>query len=402
MLDLLLVSIAFPPKKDPECIQTARYFKYLCRQNLAIDILTTPVPTLFMPIDKSLVAYDVGWRTKTELPIRENKYLNFIRRKVGLSTALPDTKASFHHGFEIAKKNLVHKPKVIYSRSYPLSSSVMAYKMAEYFKVPWILHLSDPWADSPLHRYTPKEKQYHDEWEKKCFNRANAICLTSKKSIEFYSNKYPTLNDKFYFFPNVYDPENIKENPIVQGKFRVVYAGGLAGTRSPTPFLQALTLFNIKHRDHKDLEVIFAGPMDRRMTEIVQSYDLVNFKHLGSLSLDESLELQKSAHALLLIDSPMDDPKLSMFFPSKILEYFVAQRRIFAVTTKSSSSQEILNSLGFDCFDFDEVEKLSEYLGTMLEDYKKEKYSAFVLDQIPAEYSAAYQADRLYQLIKEI
>jgi glycosyltransferase involved in cell wall biosynthesis len=402
MLDLLLVSIAFPPKKDPECIQTARYFKYLCRNDLNIDILTSSSPTLFMPIDESLVEYDTGWRSKTELPIQENKYLNFIRRKAGLSTGLPDTKSSFHQGFKKARKKLKYEPDVIYSRSYPLSSSIMAFKMAEFYQVPWILHLSDPWADSPLHLYTHKESRYHQEWEKNCFTRANAICLTSQKSIDFYSEKYPSLKDRFHFFPNVYDPHNIKKNPIVGDKFRIVYAGGLAGTRSPETFLEALSLFNQTNPDHPELEVIFAGPMDRRMTDIVQSYNLVNFKHIGPLSLDKSLDLQKSAHALLLIDSPMDDPKLSMFFPSKILEYFVAQRKIFAVTTKSSSSEEILNSLGFDCFDFNEEEKLAEYLRIMLDDYKTEKYSSFILDHIPSEYSAAIQAERLYQLIKEI
>ena len=29
MKNVLFVSIAFPPKNDPECLQTAKYFKYL-------------------------------------------------------------------------------------------------------------------------------------------------------------------------------------------------------------------------------------------------------------------------------------------------------------------------------------------------------------------------------------
>src|SRR5690349_9451643 len=97
-MNVLFVSIAFPPKNDPECLQTARFFKYLSQENdLQFDVVTSRMPTLFMPADDSLKSLDVGYRSKVEVPIYESKLTNFILRKVGLGDLMfPDSKMTFH------------------------------------------------------------------------------------------------------------------------------------------------------------------------------------------------------------------------------------------------------------------------------------------------------------------
>ncbi len=44
---ILFVSLAFPPKADPEGLQTAKYFHYLQKhKDLQIDVVTSAIPTL--------------------------------------------------------------------------------------------------------------------------------------------------------------------------------------------------------------------------------------------------------------------------------------------------------------------------------------------------------------------
>jgi hypothetical protein len=48
------------------------------------------------------------------------------------------------------------------------------------------------------------------EMERLCFENADKICLTSYETIDFYTKKYPHLKEKFEYYPNVYDPADIK------------------------------------------------------------------------------------------------------------------------------------------------------------------------------------------------
>ena len=148
-MSLLFVSIAFPPKFDSEGLQVAKYFKYLSKEcnenNLPIDVVTSAIPTLFMPEDASLKAADTGYRQKIEIVIRENKYRNFLLRKIAPQLVdRPDSKFNFFQQWEKVVSELKEKPSVIYSRSFPTSSAVMAMKLKEFYKVPWVMHLSDP------------------------------------------------------------------------------------------------------------------------------------------------------------------------------------------------------------------------------------------------------------------
>ena len=86
-LNILFVSIAFPPKSDSEGLQVAKYFKYLAREkSLNIDVVTSSDETLFMPVDENLRKYSSGYRQIIKVPFFENKYINFIMRKINPSS----------------------------------------------------------------------------------------------------------------------------------------------------------------------------------------------------------------------------------------------------------------------------------------------------------------------------
>jgi hypothetical protein len=99
MKSILFVSIAFPPKFDSEGLQVAKYFKYFQKKTegkFYIDVVTSSVPTLFMPVDISLKRVDSGYRQKVTIRIFENKYFNYILRKIYPALVhRPDSKHTF-------------------------------------------------------------------------------------------------------------------------------------------------------------------------------------------------------------------------------------------------------------------------------------------------------------------
>jgi glycosyltransferase involved in cell wall biosynthesis len=406
MRNLLFTSIAFPPKSDPECLQTAKYFYHLQKYSeLQIEVLTSANPTLYMPVDENLRRYDTGFTNKVELTIPENKYWNYFQRVIlNGGNSWPDSKKGFHRQWKKATKLIRNQPDVIYSRSFPLSSSVMALRLQEYYKVPWIMHLSDPWADCPVEKYPSKKYQIHRTMERACLEKASYVCLTSELTIELYRKSYPEYSDKYLYFPNVYDSQDMKPNPHHFGdKIRVVYTGGLVGSRNISYLLNALELLNSRNSEILNkFDFVFAGAMDRQSTRLFQQNTFPNIQHVGLLSYDQAQALQRSADILLVIDNPVDDPNHAVFFPSKLLDYLMAQRRILAITPLEGTSHRVLDSINCNTFTHDDREGLVKELETIANAYLQRDDSYFYFKDLPEIYSASYNAGRLKDLILDL
>ena len=407
MKNLLLVSIAFPPKNDPEGIQVAKYLKYLLlSKTWKIDVVTSANPTLNMPVDKGLQGFSNGVNQIIEIKLFENRYINFLIRKI-LPSVLekPDSKMSFQWQWRNIVKKLENTPDIIYSRSNPISSAALGFHLKNYYKVPWILHLSDPWVDNPLHRFTKKGKKYNELLEKKCFEVADAISLTSSKTLQFYQKKYPGIKDKFFLSANVFDEANLNKKAHVFGeKLKFVYTGGLAGSRSPALLIKTLRKINNQNPNLlTNVEFIFAGQFDRQNKLIFEKTDLNCVKYLGLISYKNAIKLQREADILIVIDSPISNPHEAMFFPSKILDYMMARRKILAITSYNSSSYSIIDqeNLG-KCFDHKDNNGLEKYILTVIENWRQKDGAFFNLVGDFESYSAAKNVKILMEKMRSL
>jgi glycosyltransferase involved in cell wall biosynthesis len=407
MKKLLFVSLAFPPKNDPECLQTAKYFRYLQeKEKFSIDVLTSAMPTMFMPYDENLEDYNQGFNNKIELKINENKYLNFIKRTfIPGYFEQPDSKKSFHLSWKKALKQIKEKPDIIYSRSFPLSSSLLAFKLKEYYKVPWVLHLSDPWAYCPITNYgSEKQLKYHRSLEKECFENCDYICLTSEKTIELYKNVYPQFVNKFLYFPNVFDPKDFKQNDFeFEERIKVVYTGGLIDERSVSYLIEAMKILQVNNPTALDsFDFVFAGAMDTYNKSFFKNTAFKNLTHLGLLPYRDALDLQRSADILLVIDNPIDKAEKAVFFPSKLLDYMLMQRNILAVTTPGGTSDLVIKSLGAISVSHADAEALATALLNIYEAHNMKDKSFFYREGLNEIYSAKYNANRLLQTLESL
>ncbi len=391
---VLLVSIALPPKNDPEALQTAKYLKYLSKE-VSVDVVTSKSPTLWMPYDIKLRSYSKYVKQRIEIKIFEPKYLSIFINKLFRRFAKPDTRLTFHLQSKKVIKQLKNKPDIIYSRAFPLSSIIMAKKLKKHYNVPWLLHLSDPWVESPLFDYD--KSSYHQKEEKECFKLADIISFTSLKTMDIYSAKYPEFKEKYEFFPNVYDDEDIIETSPKKNieKLKIVYTGSLNGTRSLKLFGDAISKME---KDNNLLlnkfEIIVAGSVDSQNSNFLKKHSKY-ITHCGFLSIVDVKALQRSADLLIAVDFNFEKPEEAIYFPSKLLDYFITKKPILGITTKGSALEEILNKSNHNVVYHNEVDDLIIFLECFCKSINQ-NYS------IPKDYSSSLNVNRLINLFEKI
>jgi glycosyltransferase involved in cell wall biosynthesis len=403
-MNVLFVSLAFPPKNDPECIQAGRYFKYLSKDvDMKIDVVTSSAPTLFMPVDEGLKKYDLGYRQKVEIRLFESKLLSFVLRKAGLHGLLfPDSKMTFHWQWRTAVDQLTTKPDIIYSRSNPMSSAMMAMKLKRHFNVPWVMHMSDPWAISPLGDMPDAVKEKSLSTEEEFLRLADRVTVTSSQTLDFYAARYPKYAAKFAVFPNVYDPDDVRDVKMGDsGKLRIVYTGGLTGKRNVLfmdQVLKAATLLDPERVE--DVEFVFAGDMDRANRAFFRRAHPC-IRHMGIVSHSEARALCESAHILMVVDNPSNSEE-AIFFPSKLLDYFLAKRKIWAVTPVKSVTRDVLQDANHVAFHHSEIGAMAAFLLDSVRRFKSGEFSRDPSIAIPKKFSAETNAQLLSILLKQV
>ena len=165
-------------------------------------------------------------------------------------------------------RQLKHPPDLIYSRSFPLSSTLAAARLSAYYGVPWFLHLSDPWSESSIES-EGLWTRWHRRQERLCLEAAQRISFTSTLTLERYQQRYPDLQSRMTLDPNCYDSSKLRADRWQpQQRFRIVHTGSFTLWRWPDPFFRALASLPEDHPFLEDLEFIHAGPVDahtRRM-----------------------------------------------------------------------------------------------------------------------------------------
>jgi glycosyltransferase involved in cell wall biosynthesis len=384
-------------------LQVAKYFKYLSRyKDLSFEVVTSKIPTLNMNVDESLNSYAEGASNYIHIPIFENRYVNLFLSITGLyKYLLPDFKFTFHLQSKRVIKLIKARPDVIYSRSFPISSTLMGYKLSKALKVPWILHLSDPWADCMIDKKTGLQLLLHRRLEKKCFTQATIISFTTDKTLCHYLRLYPEFSNKFRIYPNTFDPgctkNDIEENLTTKySKFRIVYTGVFRGEIGPHYILDPLVeIFRNEPALIDKVEIIMAGNFDRHNKTLIKKYQLPNFKHLGKIDYKESIELQRSADLLVVIDEPMKVEGTSIIYPSKMLDYMSTGNSILGIADKGTTTYELLDKVGGDIFSHANKKGVYNYLLKEI----RSKVSGSMKPKLkitpPIDYNASFCAERL-------
>lgn len=404
MMNILLISPQAPPKNSPEAIQVGRYLQELDRGH-HITLVTTPIESGWIKEDVALrLDLNNTEFVRLKLPFHKiatrllaSRYFNWL--------SSPDKDYWLKSKADWLSKSLPEKPDIIYSRSLPVSSATLAYELKNRLATPWVMHLSDPWADSPyLASGGMKDKLLY--YEAKYFAAADAITVTTEGFARHLKTKYPGFSKKIYVSPNVMPnslPQPAKKKDG-KNKLSFLYAGALYGLRRPTTILKALNYIRQERRNLLDcIEFKFVGNMTDDIRQEIDSYNLNNITVLGRKNFREVQELQKETDIMISIEPGGGDPIFKTFLPSKVLDCIALRKPFLAITPESSETWRLCD-LGYGW-----AVKPNSYkdLAILMEELCKtiatDSDSSLIPELMPPdEYTAAFSVMKLNSLFNSV
>ena len=364
---VLITSIAFPPKFDSESLQVEKIMAELVDSDAyRLSVLTTDLHgTRNMPLSTQMRDFRPDCEAYLELPLFENRYVTKVLSLIGMAN-LPDTKAAFHRRGVVVALAQLPVPDLIYARSFPPSSNVLAMKLAAAWQKPWIMHLSDPWSLSPLLHYSPLEKWYARKMERRCLASATAVSFTTPETLALYARHYPALADKFFLTHNAVRADAIRSAPRAfeaSDVLTIVHTGVLNENRDPTVLLQGLrAIFARRPELRGKIRLRICGPSDRYVQRLMDAYvDVV--EHVGIISAPEDFKaFVDSGDLLLAVDMRINDPARDVYLISKLLDYAGNRQSILCITNPSSPAQAFVAEVGGRSFGWDDGDGVQAFL----------------------------------------
>jgi len=287
-----------------------------------------------------------------------------LARKVGLTANNPVSQFIFHFlrdivtypdiyrgwqapGFK-AGGGLIEKEgvKAIISASPPVMTNIIARKLKERYKIPWLGDFPHLWSQNNFYPYSELRRKFDKRLELKTLSQADALTTTAEPLAE----KIRTLHQEknVYVITHGFDPETENTLPDrLTDKFTITYTGGFATVlREPDMLLAALQELIAKGAiDPGRIEVRFYGTKEDWVNGQIEKYGLSGVvRQYGKVPMPESLARQRESQ--LLFNPKWNDPQEPGIHSMKILEYLAARRPILATGRYHDVVDDLLEETG--------------------------------------------------------
>jgi Glycosyl transferase 4-like domain len=348
---LLLLSYGFPPAALPEAFLSAKRLGNM--PGYDVDVICLQ-PGSDIRHDHSLDAYVLD-RFRHVKRLRLPPLLRLLAG--GSTSAVVQVPGLYHvvnrHAFQAALRLLQsasYDAMVTWSQWHSIHLVGLALKK-RFPKLPWIAHFSDPWVDNPLSSYDFIRRAYDRHLERKVFESADVLSLTSRETVDLvFVESRAKYRCATVEIPHVFDPVLYPQEVMPHsGKLVFRSLGAFYGARSPEPLFKALALLRQRKPavlDRIVVELIGSIPKHFLESQALQSLPRETVRVLPSVDYQTSLGLMRSADLLFNIDAPFVP---SPFLPSKLVDYIGAERPIFGITPPGAASRVIGELGGWVC-----------------------------------------------------
>lgn len=196
---------------------------------------------------------------------------------------------------------------------------------------------------SPLKRF---RRQQLARNEASALKSSGKVIFTSNTNRKAYVDNRLVEAVKTIHIPYFYQQEDFPENPapLDQKSFRIAYFGNFDahGHRNPKVLLKALAIFLKQHPEAiPSTKFVFYGTWRREHNLLINDFP---FKQVIACHppcpYSEYLALLQQQTALLLVVAP----EHNLFMPSKVVDYFGAQRPILGFAPRDSEMWHCLES----------------------------------------------------------
>ena len=328
-MTILFLSWAYPPMVFPRATQVARLAKHLRLRPLEIYCLAAQGDRI--ECDRDNESHFDLVRIPRGLPTRIMERLLPPQRRNALQKYDVDRFWWKKAARYIVSRRTFRADDVLVTFGQPMADHRAGLKIKRATGIRWVAHFSDPWVDNPF--LPPGDRAIASGLEGEVIEAADALVFTSRETIDLVMAKYPDdLRVKTAVIPHAFKLTLYPEAKRRSGPLLVRYLGNLFAGRGPEPLFQALAILrwrapNLVAR----LRVELIGEIPREMYESAALLELPaeTVRFLPRVPYSESLALMRNADLLLNIDAP---GSLSVFLPSKLVDYIGAGRPILGIT----------------------------------------------------------------------
>jgi Glycosyltransferase Family 4 len=242
-----------------------------------------------------------------------------------------------------------------------------------YPSIPWCVHFSDPWVDSPYFDLSePKLVDRARLQERNVIDAADIVMFVNHQTADLVMAKYPnSWRAKVHIVPHGYDSDllnAIPSNKEQTGKMRIVYTGNFYGLRNPGLFLQAIVKLVEDTEIRELLHIEFVGNTGEEFVALATELGLTDCVFIsGKARYLASLEIAASADLLLIIDAPAQH---NVFLPSKIVDYLMLKKPIFGITPMSGATADALRELECPIVAPDDPQMIADELRKIIERWR--------------------------------
>jgi glycosyltransferase involved in cell wall biosynthesis len=387
---------AFAPFANPEAIVNSKLVLAFLEAGWEVDVISRNLA------EKSTYNYGSGW-VDPWLPLRKIMHVTDynvggrLRRFAGglwggLRMGYFITGCRWAtHAYDIGLR--LHREKqydLIMSRALPSSAHLPAKKLSADTNMPWIANWNDPWEflrKSVVKGNLKKNIGYFEaifceDVGKSASRHTFPSEKLRHKMCQYLGSK---ILERSSVVPHVALPTTSSLMPTDHKIFRIAFAGRLWKYQSPEIFLKSLASFIKKINGYNRVIFSFIGIDDNNIRDLAISYGIDSvIQYIGKQKYSETLGILSKCDVLLTIDPPDTD---GVILTSKLVDYAQTGRPILALTTKFSTSDEIITNYGggiaVDCHSSEAIiDALIELYSHWEKNTLDEKYGSYRLYNI--------------------
>ena len=231
---------------------------------------------------------------------------------------------------------------VLISSSFPFSGHWVGFHVKKRFtNLPWLIDVGDPFSfleSTPPNNYRRYRKK-NNRVEREIYNEADAISVTTERTLEKYVERYPECAAKIHVIPPL-APEiapSSQTGNLENDCLKLVYLGTLyKEIRSPKMLLEVFRRLQ-QQPCQKEIELHFYGRYESCLDEFEPYSEIVGNKiHLhGEVSYEEASTAMHNADVLINIGN-----RTSFQLPSKVVEYAASGKPILNFASIEGDSSE--------------------------------------------------------------
>ena len=375
-MNILCVAPFAPPLNHAEPIQVYRILEQLLATD-RVDLVSEPIFGSWSSVDDAFVLSGPKLR-RLELAMPAH---SVMMRLAGHRVARPVSPLLDHWLALFARRVLRWSSDFdcIYTRSFPTRAALLGRALKRRSGKPWIMHLSDPWADNSEAGLGSLARRIAEHDERACFADADRITLTTEAQADHYRRKYPFSAARIAVTPNVL-PAGATRMPTrfdPNGTIELVLAGSLYGRRSIGPLLGALAALPADVRDCFRLTVA-GNAIDSEVAALLQAGHMVSYR--GLVSYREVLRLQEGGNILVTVEPPRASDRDGQYLLSKLLDYLPTGKPILAITSSGSVTEQIVRPRFGWSVDVGDVAAIADLLGRIARGEEARSIAAFATE----------------------